>query len=537
MKLYIMRIILILVIITSSSIIFAADDENCDWDNKANTTENNNQYEPSVTVVQGSGTYAGYFIIVWTGNNQFNSGGSGWDIYAQRYDNGGTEIGVETLININTSGDQIHPSVAMNNSGNMVITWQSGNDKIVYRTWSIFPASASLGTSEIVVKNQDGVRNPEAGIDDSGRVGITWFHTTNENSNGDVFARGYNYTGTPMLYDLTVSADSDDIELYPTIDMNGSGDFVIAWQKQDDDPDNKKDFGIHARKYYWSGGSLTNYTEIVVNTISSDQQNYPSVSIDQVGNFVIAWQSYMDTTSWDIYARRYYSNSTPIDTPEFVVNNYSTSQQKLPSVDMDLDGDFLIAWQNNGTSNNSWDIHAVEYWWDTSNKPPEIKKSEFKVNSCTYNDQIEPSVAVYNLDTDDSFYGIAWQGNTNDPPWSMDIFFKSFEDQNEDAITLDYFSATQERKHVVLNWQTGTEIDNLGFYLVRSENIGSDYLQVNDEIIPTNGGNNVNGSFYSYNDYNVRPGKLYFYWLISVDIYGDCNVYGPVKIITYLDMK
>jgi len=36
------------------------------------------------------------------------------------------------------------------------------------------------------------------------------------------------------------------------------------------------------------------------------------------------------------------------DGPEFLVNTYTTSGQSLPSVAMDADGDFVVAWTSGG---------------------------------------------------------------------------------------------------------------------------------------------------------------------------------------------
>ena len=63
---------------------------------------------------------SGDFVITWVDNRNGNS-----DIYAQRYSSDGTAIGNNFRVNDDgTEVDyQYSPSVAIDNSGNFIITW------------------------------------------------------------------------------------------------------------------------------------------------------------------------------------------------------------------------------------------------------------------------------------------------------------------------------------------------------------------------------------------------------------------------------
>ena len=92
--------------------------------------------------------------------------------------------------------------------------------------------------------------------------------------------------------------------------------------------------------------------EALINTDTLDNQFAPSVAADDAGNYVIAWSSRRRVSpdnflyAYDVYARRYSADGTPRG-DAFVVN---TSDGGQPSVAMDADGDFVIAW---GVSNSS----------------------------------------------------------------------------------------------------------------------------------------------------------------------------------------
>ena len=103
-----------------------------------------------------------------------------------------------------------------------------------------------------------------------------------------------------------------------------------------------------------------------------------------------------------------------------------------------------------------------------------------------------------------------------------------------DAITLESFSAYLKGSNVILEWVTGTEIDNFGFYVVRSEYIDSGYIILNEKLIPAQG-STFSGGTYSYVNNTVKSGHVYYYWLADVDIYGLFTIHGPVKVITNLE--
>ena len=84
---------------------------------QVNTTTASSQGFPSVAMDS-----AGNFVVVW---ESFGQDGSGSGVYAQRYNAAGVAQGSEFLVNTYTTGYQQYPSVAMDGSGNFVVTWQS----------------------------------------------------------------------------------------------------------------------------------------------------------------------------------------------------------------------------------------------------------------------------------------------------------------------------------------------------------------------------------------------------------------------------
>jgi len=97
-------------------------------------------------------------------------------------------------------------------------------------------------------------------------------------------------------------------------------------------------------------------------------------------------------------------------------------------------------------------------------------------------------------------------------------------------VELSYFRAKGLNSAVLLEWATETELDNAGFNVWRSEEKDGEYVRINPYFIPAQGEAGL-GAEYSYTDYDVRNGKIYYYKLEDIDIYGKSTFHGPVSSI------
>jgi hypothetical protein len=93
---------------------------------------------------------------------------------------------------------------------------------------------------------------------------------------------------------------------------------------------------------------------------------------------------------------------------------------------------------------------------------------------------------------------------------------------------------------VELAWETGSEIDSLGFNLYRATSIDGERTKINDELILSKAPGSPFGAEYTYTDAAVRRrwswdrvrgfvwGRTYYYWLEDVDIHGNSELTDPV---------
>src|SRR5688572_24822681 len=85
--------------------------------------------------------------------------------------------------------------------------------------------------------------------------------------------------------------------------------------------------------------------EFRVNSFTTDHQGSPTIGMDADGDFVVAWTKSQGGFYYDIYAQRYNAAGVPQD-GEFRVNTFVTDHQSSPAIGMDADGDFVVTWES-----------------------------------------------------------------------------------------------------------------------------------------------------------------------------------------------
>ena len=340
---------------------------------------------------------AGNFIVTWTSDGQ---DGSGYGVYAQRYDAAGAASGAEFQVNTTTSNWQMESSIAMSDSGNFLISWSSaGQDESGFGIYarlynaSGVPLGAEFRVNTTTPGNQ---RYSSVAMDLSGNFVVTWTSTDQDGGGDGVYARLFNSAGAPAGGEFRVNTFTTGDQRYSAVAMNTGGDFVVTWKSELQDGDG---FGIYAQRYNASGTAQGG--EFLVNSFTTGNQIDPTVAIDQNGNFVISWTSwFQDSSENGIYARRYNSAGTAQGS-EFKVNTHTLSNQEYSAAAMGGNGDFVITWLSRGQDpGGTAGIYAQRY---TAAGVPQ--DGEFRVNLSTAQDQISPAVG---MDADGNFV-VVWE--------------------------------------------------------------------------------------------------------------------------------
>lgn len=97
------------------------------------------------------------------------------------------------------------------------------------------------------------------------------------------------------------------------------------------------------------------------------------------------------------------------------------------------------------------------------------------------------------------------------------------------AIQLATFEAHAERDQILINWQTVSELDNLGFNLYRSQTLEIPTIPLNHELIASQAPGSGQGMSYQWIDDTVEAGESYYYWLEDVDSNGNTTQHAPIS--------
>src|SRR5712691_798919 len=95
------------------------------------------------------------------------------------------------------------------------------------------------------------------------------------------------------------------------------------------------------------------------------------------------------------------------------------------------------------------------------------------------------------------------------------------------VVDLLSFEALPLDSGVELRWETGSELNNLGFHLYRSLSAEGPYERITSTVIPGLG-SSPEGASYSYVDRGLTNGTTYFYELEDIETSGKTKLHGPV---------
>ena len=98
---------------------------------------------------------------------------------------------------------------------------------------------------------------------------------------------------------------------------------------------------------------------------------------------------------------------------------------------------------------------------------------------------------------------------------------------NSLPITMSSFSAVASYGTIVLRWSTESEVETVGFHVLRSENQEGSYERISNEMILSQGNSSM-GAEYEFVDRNVETDKGYWYKIEEVCMNGERVVLGPV---------
>jgi len=376
---------------------------------------------------------AGNIVVVWRSMDQ---DGSGFGIFGQRFNNAGVAQGNEFQINTTTAGSQGNiwgSTVAMDADGDFVVIWEGSDGDSAGVFGQRYSANGVPQGGEFLANSSTTGYQGRCSVamDSDGDFVIAW-----ETGGGavEVFARQFSSSGTPAGNEFQVNQYTDNFQNFPSVAMDSAGNFVVAWTSRGQDGGGVS--GVFARRYTHLGAPIGN--EFQVNTFTTERQQQPVVAMDVDGDFVVAWESVgQDGSSYGIYAQRYANSGLPAGN-EFQVNSYTSGTQRIKSVAMDAAGSFIISWGGPAYGETTFDAYARHY---TASGIP--VSDEFRVNTFTADIQSVPVVAM----AADAQAIIAW-GSVGQDGSSFGIFGQRFVTRGLEIAAIQVNGGSAQRSRV-----------------------------------------------------------------------------------------
>ena len=339
--------------------------------------------EPSVAVAPRGGS-----VVAWrqvadteTGEEQANPSG----IKAQRYDRLGRPQGPRIDVD-GALADFGDPSAATDRAGRFVVAYSQGATDLEEVDLRRYRADGSPRGGPIVLGWTSGqINDVRVALDDRGGFVVVWRDSDSDEGNSGIFGQRFGPGGRALGSEFRANAISAGDQIQPDLAVAPGGAFAVTWKGPD--PSNPAAGAeIFARTFGPGGRALG--PEFVVNTTSAGDQRHPSIAIDRQGRFVIAWESLgQDGRGLGVYARRF----GPLGKhsgAEFRVNTTTQGDQSRPDVAVDPSGSFVIGWQ--GTGPGDWrGIFAQRF--DAAGRPV---GGQFRLNDRTDDLQTTPSLGL-----------------------------------------------------------------------------------------------------------------------------------------------
>ena len=150
------------------------------------------------------------------------------------------------------------------------------------------------------------------------------------------------------------------------------------------------------------GQSVPLGDEIQVNTTTERNQVWPDVAMHSDGSFVVAFENHLAVTNGNVSAQRFDALGNRVGI-EFLVNGTANTDVTRPAIDMDANGNFVIAWQDFGDDGSGPGIFAQRY-----NAIGVAQGAMIPVNTTTNDGQRHADIAV----DDNGNFLIAWEDDT-----------------------------------------------------------------------------------------------------------------------------
>lgn len=304
--------------------------------------------------------------------------------------------GVEYNVAGTLPGDQTRPSLAISPSGGYIV-WEDnltdGDGLGVSARQLNSTLSGTFSSFRVNVIGAGDQERPQVALLNNGGAVFVW--QGGQRSYQHIYARFLSASGTWVTptNDVLVNTFTNNFQVNPAVAVLANGNVVVAWGSFNEVSDDSLQ-DVYAQVLSPTGQKVGG--EFLVNTFTSYNQRTPAIAGLSDGRFVVAWVSEQERffNSVDIYARIFNADGSS-SLSEIPVNT-STNVCADPNVVASPNGGFMIGWSEKDLASlttNSWDVYACAFLNTGVAAGPVVR-----LNQYLFGDQYAPKLASLSSD-------------------------------------------------------------------------------------------------------------------------------------------
>jgi hypothetical protein len=266
------------------------------------------QSEPAVTALNDGGAF-----VAWQSLGQ---DGSMMGIYARVISSAGSMATNEFLVNQTTDYNQRSPAVATLANGNVIVAWISEFQRFgssfdlsgavsidVYAR--IFDATGNpLSEEKLLNAGNNMCANPAIAALPNGGFTVVWSEkdALSRSNSWEIMGRNFSSEGDATGADFKINSNTYGDQYRPKIAAVGNN-CAVVWTSLGQDGSREGVFGRILQS-----GTQPSGGELPINNRTVSQQIHPVIAANGSDRFFVSWSSFVATTGFDLFSRKYILN-------------------------------------------------------------------------------------------------------------------------------------------------------------------------------------------------------------------------------------
>lgn len=304
--------------------------------------------------------------------------------------------GAEYAIAGSLGGDQVHPALSLKSTGGYLV-WEDnltdGDGLGISARRLDSTLSGSYSTFRVNAAGTNDQERPQVSLLSGGGAVFVW--QGGRRSYQHIYARFLSAGGTWVTpsSDVRVNSSTNTFQVNPVVATLANSNVVVAWGSFNEFSSSSMQ-DVYARVFTPAGQAVG--SQFLVNSFTSYNQRTPAIASLRDGRFVIAWVSEQERfeNSVDIYAQIFSASGTKAGN-EILISS-STNVCANPSVVPTSMGGFIVAWSEKdltSVATNSWDVCARAFGSTGTASGASVRINQFR-----FGDQYGPRLAIIGSD-------------------------------------------------------------------------------------------------------------------------------------------